>query len=129
MTLFAGPDGNANAKICSCFLVSIQLTPGGIQELASFDTADGLYDCAWSEVLIPTRMSQTIPILIEILINLEASHTTLCPHSVAWQLPVPISHRQFCESLPPEFSPQSSSFYKSASDKSTVCVFHTNDYD
>lgn len=27
----------------------LELTPNGIQELASFDTADGLYDCAWSE--------------------------------------------------------------------------------
>lgn len=26
-----------------------QMTPGGIQEWRSFDTVDGLYDCAWSE--------------------------------------------------------------------------------
>lgn len=27
----------------------LQMTPGGIIETAAFDTADGLYDCAWSE--------------------------------------------------------------------------------
>jgi len=26
-----------------------QLGPGGVREVASFDTADGLYDCCWSE--------------------------------------------------------------------------------
>jgi peroxin-7 len=25
------------------------MTPGGLVETAAFDTADGLYDCAWSE--------------------------------------------------------------------------------
>lgn len=27
----------------------LQMTPNGLQELRSFDTADGLYDCVWSE--------------------------------------------------------------------------------
>ena len=26
-----------------------QFGPGGMRELAAFDTADGLYDCCWSE--------------------------------------------------------------------------------
>jgi peroxin-7 len=26
-----------------------QMTPAGLVEVAAFDTADGLYDCAWSE--------------------------------------------------------------------------------
>ena len=30
-------------------LFSLQLTPAGLVETAAFDTADGLYDCAWSE--------------------------------------------------------------------------------
>lgn len=27
----------------------LEMTPGGLVEVAAFDTADGLYDCAWSE--------------------------------------------------------------------------------
>eukprot|EP00878_Enallax_costatus_P020020 GHUV01021148.1.p1 GENE.GHUV01021148.1~~GHUV01021148.1.p1 ORF type:complete len:123 (+),score=33.70 GHUV01021148.1:193-561(+) len=27
----------------------LEMTPGGLIETAAFDTADGLYDCAWSE--------------------------------------------------------------------------------
>lgn len=27
-----------------------QLTPNGMVQVAAFDTPDGLYDCAWSEV-------------------------------------------------------------------------------
>jgi hypothetical protein len=30
-------------------MLSLQLTPAGLVETAAFDTADGLYDCAWSE--------------------------------------------------------------------------------
>lgn len=52
--------------MCCCFLLhsmcahqpntlapaaapNAQLTPAGLVETAVFDTADGLYDCAWSE--------------------------------------------------------------------------------
>lgn len=27
----------------------LQMSPGGLVEVAAFDTVDGLYDCAWSE--------------------------------------------------------------------------------
>ena len=27
-----------------------QITPQGLVEVAEFDTQDGIYDCAWSEV-------------------------------------------------------------------------------
>ena len=30
-------------------LATVQVTPQGVQEVAGFDTVDGLYDCAWSE--------------------------------------------------------------------------------
>ncbi len=30
-------------------LAGPQVTPGGVVEVAAFDTVDGLYDCAWSE--------------------------------------------------------------------------------
>lgn len=29
-----------------------QMTPNGLLEVAEFDTKDGIYDCAWSEVLL-----------------------------------------------------------------------------
>mmetsp|Transcript_11423 Transcript_11423/g.34332 ORF Transcript_11423/g.34332 Transcript_11423/m.34332 type:complete len:313 (-) Transcript_11423:363-1301(-) len=29
--------------------IAVQVTPQGMQEVAGFDTVDGLYDCAWSE--------------------------------------------------------------------------------
>jgi len=32
----------------SCIL--LQATQQGLQQVAAFDTKDGLYDCAWSEV-------------------------------------------------------------------------------
>lgn len=28
----------------------MQMTPNGLVEVAEFDTKDGIYDCAWSEV-------------------------------------------------------------------------------
>lgn len=31
-------------------LVDSQMTPQGLVEVAEFDTQDGIYDCAWSEV-------------------------------------------------------------------------------
>lgn len=31
------------------FFADLQITPGGIVEVAAFDTLDGLYECAWSE--------------------------------------------------------------------------------
>ena len=33
----------------SAYTSLLQLTPAGLVETAAFDTADGLYDCAWSE--------------------------------------------------------------------------------
>jgi hypothetical protein len=33
-----------------CMIVIMQLTPGGLVEVTEFDTRDGIYDCAWSEV-------------------------------------------------------------------------------
>jgi hypothetical protein len=32
------------------FFYPSQLTPNGMVQIAAFDTPDGLYDCAWSEV-------------------------------------------------------------------------------
>ena len=29
---------------------AMQMTPNGLVEVAEFDTKDGIYDCAWSEV-------------------------------------------------------------------------------
>ena len=31
-------------------LANLQMTPNGLVEVAEFDTKDGIYDCAWSEV-------------------------------------------------------------------------------
>lgn len=36
-------------QLLSAMLLLPQMTPGGLIETAAFDTADGLYDCAWSE--------------------------------------------------------------------------------
>ena len=33
--------------------VIVQATQQGLVQVAAFDTKDGLYDCAWSEVRIP----------------------------------------------------------------------------
>jgi hypothetical protein len=33
-----------------CMILMMQLTPGGLVEVTEFDTRDGIYDCAWSEV-------------------------------------------------------------------------------
>lgn len=36
-------------KYILLFLYVLQMTEQGLMELRSFDTADGIYDCAWSE--------------------------------------------------------------------------------
>ena len=53
--------GRVERRACICFffppstsssihLISHQLTPGGLAPVAEFDTRDGVYDVAWSEV-------------------------------------------------------------------------------
>ncbi len=39
------------------------MTPEGLVEVTEFDTKDGIYDCAWSEVRAVERWSAGVPVL------------------------------------------------------------------
>jgi hypothetical protein len=47
--LHSKPDTTLCPLCCRTTHTHAQLTPNGLVETAVFDTADGLYDCAWSE--------------------------------------------------------------------------------
>lgn len=53
-----------------------QMTPNGLVEVAEFDTKDGIYDCAWSEVPLPSS-SMCICSLVVAVIFLQRACLSL----------------------------------------------------
>ena len=51
-SLLHGPHSNTTDAhvVAYTLFVILQMTPNGLVEVTEFDTKDGIYDCAWSEV-------------------------------------------------------------------------------
>ena len=50
----------------------VQMTPDGLVEVTEFDTKDGIYDCAWSEVDL---------VLVAVALLFTAHALTAVPHT------------------------------------------------
>ena len=76
----------------------MQMSPEGLKEVAAFDTMDGLYDCAWSEVRNLVCSTRLAMVYIDYFCQVFAVEAVfrhilaLCVMLDAWQLHMKALH-------------------------------------